>query len=86
MTSPAESRALETPFTHDTVAAKVRVAEDAWNGRHPERVALAYTEDRVWRNRAEFLRGRPAIVDLRAAINRSLAAVKCGRQTLDSIY
>ena len=62
MTSPAESRPPVPPFTHDTAVAKTRAAEDAWNERNPERVALAYTEDSVWRNRAEFLRGRPAIV------------------------
>ena len=51
------------PFTRETAARKVRLAEDAWNGRDPERVALAYTEDSAWRNRAEFLVGRPAIVE-----------------------
>lgn len=50
------------PFTLETATLKVRLAEDAWNGRDPEKVALAYTEDSVWRNRAEFLQGRPAIV------------------------
>ena len=50
------------PFTADTAAQKVRAAEDAWNGRDPARVALAYTEDSAWRNRAEFLVGRDAIV------------------------
>jgi nuclear transport factor 2 (NTF2) superfamily protein len=50
------------PFTPDTAAQKVRLAEDAWNTRDPERVALAYTPDSTWRNRAEFLRGREAIV------------------------
>ena len=49
------------PFTADTAAVKVRRAEDAWNGRDPAAVALAYTEDSVWRNRAEFLQGRGAI-------------------------
>ena len=50
------------PFTRETAVAKVRAAEDGWNGRRPEQVALAYTEDSVWRNRAEFFQGRPAIV------------------------
>jgi nuclear transport factor 2 (NTF2) superfamily protein len=51
------------PFLNETDAArKVQLAEDAWNGRDPEKVSLAYTEDSVWRNRAEFLQGRPAIV------------------------
>ena len=50
------------PFNAETAAQKARMAEDAWNLRDPERVALAYTEDSRWRNRAEFLAGRPAIV------------------------
>lgn len=49
------------PFTLETARAKVQAAEDAWNTRDPERVALAYTEDSEWRNRAEFFRGRDAI-------------------------
>ncbi|HTZ69519.1 MAG TPA: nuclear transport factor 2 family protein [Acetobacteraceae bacterium] len=49
------------PFTAETAAVKVRLAEDAWNSRDPAHVALAYTEDSVWRNRAEFLRGRDEI-------------------------
>ncbi|WP_026403019.1 nuclear transport factor 2 family protein [Actinomadura rifamycini] len=51
------------PFTEETARAKVRAAEDAWNTRDPERVALAYTEDSVWRNRDEFFTGRDAIKD-----------------------
>ena len=50
------------PFTLDTAKQKVRMAEDAWNTRDPERVAGAYTEDSRWRNRAEFLQGHEAIV------------------------
>ncbi|MGA9945886.1 MAG: nuclear transport factor 2 family protein [Candidatus Cybelea sp.] len=50
------------PFTLETAHQKVRTAEDAWNTRDPERVALAYTEGSRWRNRSEFLAGRPAIV------------------------
>ena len=46
------------PFTEETARLKVRAAEDAWNSRDPERVALAYTVDTEWRNRAEFLNGR----------------------------
>jgi nuclear transport factor 2 (NTF2) superfamily protein len=49
------------PFTEETARQKVQAAEDAWNTRDPERVALAYTEDSEWRNRAEFFRGRDAI-------------------------
>jgi nuclear transport factor 2 (NTF2) superfamily protein len=50
------------PFTSaEDAARKVRMAEDAWNTREPERVSLAYTPDSVWRNRAEFLRGREEI-------------------------
>ncbi|MEY4767841.1 MAG: hypothetical protein RL637_480 [Pseudomonadota bacterium] len=50
------------PFTIETAAQKVRMAEDAWNSQDPERVALAYTVDSEWRNRSEFLRGRDEIV------------------------
>lgn len=53
---------LRPPFTRETALAKVQKAEDAWNSRDPERVAGAYTEDSDWRNRDQFLRGRPAIV------------------------
>ena len=49
------------PFTKETAIQKVRMAEDAWNTCDPERVALAYTEDSRWRNRAEFFQGRAAI-------------------------
>jgi nuclear transport factor 2 (NTF2) superfamily protein len=50
------------PFTRETASQKVRLAENAWNTRDPERVALAYTPDSAWRNRAEFFSGREAIV------------------------
>ena len=50
------------PFTEQTARQKVQAAEDAWNTRDPERVALAYTEDSVWRNRDEFISGRDEIV------------------------
>ena len=56
------SRPPLPPFTKETAAQKARMAEDAWNSRDPERVALAYTEDSCWRNRSEFFEGRPAIV------------------------
>ncbi len=49
------------PFNADTAAQKARMAEDAWNSRDTARVALAYTADSKWRNRAEFFEGRPAI-------------------------
>ena len=49
------------PFTEETARAKVQAAEDGWNSRDPERVALAYTVDSVWRNRDEFFTGRDAI-------------------------
>ena len=49
------------PFTEETARTKARAAEDAWNGRDPARIALAYTADSVWRNRSEFFQGRPAI-------------------------
>jgi nuclear transport factor 2 (NTF2) superfamily protein len=50
------------PFTAETAAQKVRAAEDGWNSHDAEKVSLAYTEDSVWRNRAEFLSGRAEIV------------------------
>lgn len=50
------------PFTFETAVEKVRLAEDGWNGRNPEKVALAYTIDSYWRNRAEFVQGREEIV------------------------
>jgi uncharacterized protein len=53
---------LVPPFTLETAIAKVRKAEDAWNSRNPEQVALAYTVDSIWRNRAEFVNGREAII------------------------
>lgn len=49
------------PYTAETAAQKVRLAEDAWNSRDPDRVALVYTEDTRWRNRAEFPVGREAV-------------------------
>lgn len=52
---------IRPPFTRETAIAKVQAAEDAWNSRDPERVALAYTEDSQWRNRDEFITGRDAI-------------------------
>ncbi len=51
------------PFTEESARAKVQAAEDAWNSRDPERVSLAYTEDTEWRNRAEFVNGRAAVVE-----------------------
>lgn len=51
------------PFTLETAKQKVRLAEDAWNSREPEKVSLAYTVDSVWRNRSEFLSGREEIVE-----------------------
>jgi len=62
MSSPEpEQRPPLPPFTHETAVQKVRLAEDAWNTRDPQRVARAYTTDSLWRNRAEFLRGRAEI-------------------------
>jgi nuclear transport factor 2 (NTF2) superfamily protein len=61
------SRPPLPPFTAETAAQKVRLAEDAWNSRDPERVALAYTQESQWRNRSEFLTGRPAIEAFLAA-------------------
>lgn len=59
----AETRPPLPPFTHETAVQKVRMAEDGWNSRDPERVALAYNVDSRWRNRSEFPRGREQIRD-----------------------
>ncbi len=63
MTDAPELRPPLPPFTEETARQKVQAAEDAWNTRDPERVALAYTEDSEWRNRDEFFSGRPAIIE-----------------------
>jgi hypothetical protein len=55
-------RAPLPPFTRETAIVKVRLAEDAWNSRNPDKVALAYTPDSHWRNRAEFINGREGII------------------------
>ena len=52
---------IAPPFTLETALLKIQAAEDAWNSRDPDRVALAYSEDSEWRNRAEFLKGRDEI-------------------------
>ena len=62
MTTVSSSRPPLPPFTAETARQKVRMAENAWNGRDPEKVALAYTEDSRWRNRSEFPQGRDQIV------------------------
>ena len=62
MSTIANPRPPFPPFSAQSAAQKVRIAEDAWNTRDPERVSLAYTQDSVWRNRSEFLSGREAIV------------------------
>ncbi len=61
---------IKPPFTPETALQKVQMAEDAWNLRDPERVALAYSEDSHWRNRTEFLRGRE---EIRAFLHRKWA-------------
>ena len=61
------SRPPLPPFDHDGAVLKVRKAENAWNGRDPEQVSLAYTPDSRWRNRSTFLTGRAAIVEFLTA-------------------
>lgn len=58
------------PFSYDAAVQKVRMAEDAWNSRDPDKVALAYTPDTRWRNRSEFLNGRD---DVRGFLTRKWA-------------
>lgn len=57
-----DAQPLAPPFTRESAAAKVRRAEDGWNSRDPEKVALAYTPDSRWRNRAEWVTGRAEII------------------------
>ncbi len=61
-----EFRPPVPPFTRETAIQKVRAAEDGWNTCDPARVALAYTVDSRWRNRSEFLQGRPAVIEFLA--------------------
>jgi nuclear transport factor 2 (NTF2) superfamily protein len=61
MNAVTEDRPPFPPFTRDTALQKVRMAEDGWNNRNPQKVALAYTVDSQWRNRAEFPNGRAEI-------------------------
>ena len=63
MNTNQELRPPFPPFTQETATQKVRLAEDGWNSRDPERVSLAYTPDSRWRNRAEFPQGRAQIVE-----------------------
>ena len=58
---PKPPHVIAPPFILETATLKVRLAEDGWNSRDPDRVALAYTEDSVWRNRSEFVVGRDQI-------------------------
>jgi len=59
-----DQRAPLPPFSHETAIHKVRAAEDGWNSCNPEKVALAYSPDSIWRNRTEFVRGRTEIAAL----------------------
>lgn len=61
MSTANESRPPFPPFTRETAIQKVRMAEDGWNSRDPKRVALAYTPNTIWRNRAEFPQGRAEV-------------------------
>lgn len=63
MKNEAENRPPLPPFTLESAIRKVRMAEDAWNGRDPAKVAMAYTVDSRWRNRNEFPRGRDQIIE-----------------------
>ena len=63
MSTHSEARPPFPPFTEESAKQKVRLAEDGWNSRDAQRVALAYTPDSQWRNRAEFISGRTQIVE-----------------------
>lgn len=70
------------PFSYDDAVKKVRMAEDAWNTRDPEKVALAYTPDTRWRNRSEFIQGRDAV---RAFLTRKWA-MESGYRLIKEIW
>jgi nuclear transport factor 2 (NTF2) superfamily protein len=83
------------PFTRETAAQKVQAAEDAWNSRDPERVAGAYTEDSVWRNRDTFVNGRAEIIafltrkwerELDYALRKNLWAFEENRIAVRFVY
>ena len=63
MATETSARPPFPPFTRESAIQKVRLAEDGWNTRDPQRVALAYTIDSRWRNRSEFMNGRNEIID-----------------------
>ena len=63
MTTQYDQRPPLPPFSRETATQKVRMAEDGWNSRDPQRVSMVYTDDSQWRNRAEFPRGRSQIVE-----------------------
>ena len=63
MTTDTEIRPPVPPFSRETAIQKIRMAEDGWNSRDPQRVSMVYTPDSQWRNRAEFPRGRAEIVE-----------------------
>ncbi|MCH9651485.1 MAG: nuclear transport factor 2 family protein [Deltaproteobacteria bacterium] len=63
MSEPEPPKPPLPPFNTETAAQKVRLAEDAWNNRNPEKVALAYTPNSEWRNRSEFISGRGEIIE-----------------------
>ena len=70
MTTDTEIRPPVPPFSRETAIQKIRMAEDGWNSRDPQRVSMVYTPDSQWRNRAEFPRGRAEIVEF---LTRKLA-------------
>jgi len=64
MTTEVEIKKPLPPFTRDTAVQKIRMAEGGWNGQNPEKIALAYSKDSIWRNRNEFVTGRAQIIEL----------------------
>jgi uncharacterized protein len=79
MSPPPSPRLPVPPFSRETAAQKVRLAEDAWNTRDPQRVVLAYTVDTIWRNRAEFPVGRAqaqALLERKWAHERDYRLIK----------
>ncbi|QRV84877.1 response regulator receiver domain protein [Ceratobasidium sp. AG-Ba] len=79
---------LVPPFTRETAHAKVKAAQDLWNTQNPERIALAYTENSIWRNRTSFVTGRPEIVDLLKHNCPVLVRIpgRSGRHEVEEVY
>jgi nuclear transport factor 2 (NTF2) superfamily protein len=81
-----EQKAPLPPFNNETAIQKIRMAEDAWNTRDPEKVSLVYTEDTIWRNRAEFPKGREQVKEFDYRLIKELWAFTDNRIAVRFAY